>query len=213
MADRILSDLIGTIRAYFKIATVRLKDSSGVLEVKNSGDTAYANANAHTLGIAGSNASNKVTLTAPAGLGGNVALVLPPAVGTLGYVLSDTDGAGTLGFVAPTSNAATIQVEEFTQATSSPITILAPADDSVITRVIVVVDSAASAGSPTLSVGVAGTAGRDMAATDNNLKAAGIYEVNPMTDVGTDPGDIIATLVPDSQTFSGRVYVEVTVPA
>ena len=213
MANRIVSDLIGTIRTYFKIATVRLKDTSGVLEVKNAGDTAYANANAHTLGILGSNAANKVTLTAPAGLADNVALVLPAAVGTLGWVLTDSDGAGTLAFAAPTSNAATIQVEEFTEATSSPITILAPEDDSVISRVIVVVDSAAGAGSPTISVGVSGTLERDMAAADVDLTTAGIYEVAPLTDVGTDPGDIIATITPDSQTFSGRVYVEVTVPA
>jgi hypothetical protein len=34
-----------------------------------------------------------------------------------------------------------------------------------------------------------------------------------MTAVGEDPGDIIATITPSGQTFSGRVYVELTVPA
>lgn len=212
MANRVLSDLIGTIRTYFKIATVRLKDTSGVLEVKNAGDTAYVQENVHTLGIAGSNASNKITLAAPAGLAGNVALTLPPDAGTDGWVLK-TDGNGVTSWITPVSNSAYIQLESFTQATSSPLTILAPEDASVVSKVIVVVDSAASAGSPTLSVGVAGTVERDMAAADNDLKTVGVYEVTPMTQLGASPGDIIATLVPDSQTFSGRIYLEITIPA
>jgi hypothetical protein len=210
--DRKLSDLIGTARDYFMLAVVRLKNSTGVLEVRNEGDTAYANANVHTLGVAGSNASNKVTLTAPAGLSGSVSLTLPPDAGTDGWLLK-TNGSGTLTWVAPGSNAAVMQVESFTQATSSPLTIIAPADDSVVSRVIIVVDSAASAGSPTISVGISGDTDRDMLTTDSNLLAVGIYEVAPMTDVGTDPDDIIATIVPNGQTFSGRVYVEITVPA
>jgi hypothetical protein len=213
MADnRIISDLIGTIRTYFKIATVRLKDASGVLEVRNAGDTAYAQANAHTVNIAGSNASNKVSLTAPAGLSGNVSLTLPPDAGTNGWLLK-TDGSGTLTFTAPASNATVMQVEAFTEATSSPLTIVTPAANSVVSKVTVVVDSAASAGSPTFSVGIAGTTERDMAAADVDLKIAGIYEVTPMSDCGGTPGAIIATIVASAQTFSGRVYVEVTVPA
>jgi hypothetical protein len=210
MADRTISDLMATLKNYFKIGTVRLKNTSGTLEVRTVGDTSYAQANASIVGIAGSNASNKVLLQVPAGLGGNVSLTLPPDAGTVGYVLR-TDGNGILTWVPVASNASVIQEEGFTQATSSPLTIVAPEDNSVVSRVIIAVDSAASAGSPTLNIGTAGDPDRDMDETEVDLKTVGIYEVAPMTDVGEDPDDIIASIVPDSQTFSGRIYLEVTV--
>jgi|WetSurMetagenome_2_1015567.scaffolds.fasta_scaffold06367_4 hypothetical protein len=212
--DRFLSDFIGTLRDYIRIGAsgFRFKNSSGVAEIKNSGDTAYAQMNASTFGVAGSNASNKVTLTAPAALGGNVAFVLPAAHGSSGQVLSDTDGNGTLGFVAPSSNGVLTQSENFSQADTT-VTIFTPPANSVIQRVSVKVASAASGGSPTLCIGVSGTTARDMATTENDLKVAGIYEVKPMTDVTASPVAIIATVVANAQTFSGTITVEYANPA
>ena len=158
MAIRTISDLVGTLKTYFKIGATgpRLKNSTGTLEIRNSGDSAYAQTNTSTIGFAGSNASNKVTVTAPAGLSGNVALTLPATTPSQGQVLAASDGSGTLGWSAPVSNGVQVHSDAFTQATSSPYTIFTPPENAIITRVTVNVTSAASAGSPTLSIGVAG---------------------------------------------------------
>lgn len=212
MADRFISDLIGTLRTYFKIGSVRLKNSSGVLEIKNTGDTAYAQTNTYAIGVLGSNASNKITVGAPAGLSGNMNFVLPPDHGTVGYFLR-TDGSGTTTWVPGSSNATVFNQEAFTEGTSSPLTIFTPPANATITKVVVNVTVAASGGSPTLSVGVSGTVERDMAAADIDLKTVGVYEVTPMTDVTGTPAAVIATITPSAQTFTGTVWVECTVAA
>lgn len=211
---RFISDLVGTLQTYFKIGTIRITDNSGVVEAKNAGGTAYTSATVTSVKHLGANASNGVVLSAPSDLADNVTLTLPGAVGTIGWGLVDTDGAGTLGFAASgASNAELCQVEAFTEATSSPLTIFAPPDNCTITRVQVLVSAAAAAGSPTISIGVAGTAERDMAAAEVDLKTAGLYEVQPLTALSTDPGDIIATITPSAQTFTGKVYLYYATPA
>jgi hypothetical protein len=201
-----MSRLIGTMQSYFKIGTFRINDGSGTAEAKNAGGTAYANLGSHSLELHGSNASNKITVTAPAGLGGNVTITLPSSAGTLGYALV-TDGNGVTSWSPPVSNALQMQEEAFTEASSSPITIFAPADNSTIVEVQVEVTVAASAGSPTVSVGTAGDPDRDMDETDVDLKTVALYRVFPNTALGTDPDDIILTITPSSQTFTGVVRV------
>ena len=95
----------------------------------------------------------------------------------------------------------------FTQATSSPATIFTPTDNAIITRCVVVTDTAASAGSPTASIGIVGNTARDMATTDINLRAQEVSVYEPYTAVGTSPAAIILTITPDSQTFGGRCYI------
>jgi hypothetical protein len=100
----------------------------------------------------------------------------------------------------------------FTQATSSPALLLDPPDNAVLTKIVIVVDTAASAGAPTCSVGIVGTAGRDMATTDCSLLTAGTYIVEPYTACGTSGANISLTITPDSQTFAGRCYLHYVVP-
>lgn len=106
----------------------------------------------------------------------------------------------------------TLKSASFTQATSSPVTLLDPPNNAVVTKIVIVVDSAASAGSPTVSVGIAGDADRDMDETDSDLKTAATYIVEPYTACGTDGDNIILTITADSQTFSGRCYLHYAVP-
>jgi hypothetical protein len=99
----------------------------------------------------------------------------------------------------------------FTQATSSPALLLDPPNGSVITKVVIVVDTVASSGAPSCSVGISGTVARDMGITDSNLKVIGTYIVEPYTACGTDGANISLTITPDSQTFAGRCYLHYAV--
>lgn len=207
-----LSNLVRTMQTRFQIGIVRLKDSSGVMQMRNAADSAYVALAALNLRVQGANATNAVVLAAPAALGSDLTITLPPDVGSSGYVLQ-TDGAGTTIWAAVSTNADLVQVESFTEATSSPLTIFTPPANAIITDVVIDVSVAAGGGAPTVSVGVSGTVARDMATTESDLKIVGRYQVNPDTAVGGSPAAIILTITPASQTFTGKVYVKYTNPA
>lgn len=209
---RFLSDAVGTLASYFKINTVRLKDSSNILQVRDSADSAFAKLDAHTVGLQGSNATYQVSLTAPAGLGADLDLTLPATDGTNGQVIK-TNGSGALSFTDSVSNAELCQELAFTEATSSPATIFTPPDNALITRCQIQVTAAAAGGSPTVSIGISGDADRDMDELEVNLLTAALYEVQPMTDVGGTPGAIILTITVDGQTFTGEARVWYVIPA
>lgn len=149
MGLRWLTDLVGTAKDYFRIGFtgVRLKNSAGILEIRNSGDTGDAPIKAYDR----------------------------------------------------------VHQEAFTQATSSPLTIVTPTNGEIVRKVIVEVTTAATAGSPTISVGVSGTTNAYMDTTENNLKEVGVYEVEPM--VSNSAAAVIATIVVSAQTFVGKVTV------
>lgn len=210
--DLTLSNLVRTMQTRFQIGIVRLKDSSGVMQMRNAADSAYVALAALNVRVQGSNATNAVVLAAPAALGSDLTITLPPDVGASGYVLQ-TDGAGTTVWAAVTTNSDLVQVESFTEATSSPLTIFTPPANAILTDIVIDVSVAAGGGSPTVSVGVSGTVARDMATTENDLKTVGRYQANPDTAVGGSPAAVILTIVPSSQTFTGKVYVKYTNPA
>lgn len=216
MAVRIFGDVFGTLASYFRIGPIatalRLKNSSGVLDIRNAGDSAWASAGMHTAKIFGTNASNSVSLVAPGSLASAYTLTLPPDDGSTGQVLR-TDGSGTLTFVDVVSNSDLVAVEAFTEATSSPLTVFTAPANAIITAVRVVVSVAAGGGSPTISVGFSGTPEAYMATAENDLKNTGVYEVAPQISVGGSPLAVIATITPSSQTFTGAIYIHYTNPA
>lgn len=119
------------------------------------------------------------------------------------------DGSGKLnGWV--TSNT-TVVLTEFDESTSTPATLLDPPDDAVILKVVIVVSEASTAGSPTVSVGISGTVERDMAASATTLSTLGVYSVSPYTACGEAGANIILSITPDSQTFTGRCYLHYAV--
>lgn len=209
MPNQVLSSLTRTMQSFFRIGNVRLKDASGVVQARNSGDTAFADVAAAQLRVQGANATNAVILNAPAALGANVTFVLPNADGATGDFLK-TNGAGTLSFTGAQVDAEKVQSEAFTQATSSPLTVFTPANGTLITKVQIEVTAAGAGGSPTAAVGVSGTTGAYMATTENDLKEAALYEVEPnITNTGQA---VILTLVPSAQTFTGVVRVWYAIP-
>lgn len=71
--DRWLADAIGTMRSAWRINSLRLKDTSGVLQVRNSGDSADANLKASGLQLSGISAAAGYILQVDAS--GNVTAV------------------------------------------------------------------------------------------------------------------------------------------
>ncbi len=210
-----ISDLVRTMSSYFRIGNIRVKDSSGVVQFRNAADSAYAASASAQVRIQGTNATNAIILDAPGSLAGSLTLTFPGTMGTTGQVLSLADGSGTLAFTDTVANADLTQVAAFTQATSSPLTVFTPPANSRIHQVIVEVTSAAAGGNPTVEVGVSGDADAYMAATQNDLKSSGDspYIVTPLADVGGTPDPVIVTITPDSQSFTGNVYVIYTNPS
>lgn len=67
--DRWLADAIGTLRSYWRVGAVRLKDVSGVLQVRNSGDSADANLKAAAIQLSTSPGAGKVLTSDASGNG------------------------------------------------------------------------------------------------------------------------------------------------
>ena len=67
-----------------------------------------------------------------------------------------------------------------------------------------VIDTAASGGSPTVSIGTVGDADLLFDELDCDLLTQGIYLYDPFVE---QSGNIYLTLTPDSQSFSGRAYL------
>lgn len=202
-----ISDLIGTALNNFRIGLtgVNLKNSSGALHVRNAGDTEHAAAQAASIGLKYPGEANILTLQ-PGDMSGNITFTLPVAVGGAGDVLTD-DGTGVLSFAPATAGGMIIKKVAFNQATSSPLSIMTPTANATISKIVVDVESAAGAGTPTIAVGISGTTGKYMSTAQNNLNEQLTYETNPSFEEDGTPDPIIATIVPDGQTFSGFVYV------
>jgi hypothetical protein len=192
----LFSDLLGTTKAFFKIGGttgVRLKNSSGNLLVRNTGDTADAEVTASKINVsgdvidinsdaAGAGADWKYTIQRPSsGMTAPVTLTLPVDDGTAGQVPT-TDGNGVLSWVSAgdTSLADKMDTTSLAFGTSSPAAMFTTGAADIIDRVEVIVDTAFN-GTPTMSVGVAGTTSKYMGTTDVDLTAAAttVFEVHP----------------------------------
>lgn len=194
----IWQDLLGTVNSFFRIggptAGVRLKNVSGVLEVKDAGDTAYAQATASqhnstsNVGLvinsdaANSGADWPITLQRPAsGMTAAVTLTLPVDDGTPNQVLQ-TDGSGVLSWATAGSTASSEKVDTTALAfgTGSPAAMFNTGASDVINWVQVTIDTAFN-GTPSLSIGITGTTSKYMSATQVDLTAAAgtVFRVHP----------------------------------
>jgi len=187
------SDLLGTLKSNFRLGLsgVRLKDSSGNLLVRNTGDSADAQATMSQLNVsgeivdinsdaAGSGADWKYRIQRPtSGMTAAVTLTLPVDDGTASQVLA-TDGNGILSWVSAGNTAPDEKVDTTTLGfgTASPLTLFSTGSGDILTKVQIVVDTAFD-GTPSVSIGVAGTTSKYMASTEVDLKTTGVYEVHP----------------------------------
>lgn len=229
----IFMDLKGTSKESFQIQKggPRFKNNAGVLEAKNSADSAYVDFVALILRAAGNSivwnedatlagADWKLTISRPtSGMTQSLDFTMPPDYGTNGYVLQ-TNGSGVLTWVAqssPPSVTQKITVDTTTLAfgDSSPVAMFTLPANAVVHKVKVIVDTAFD-GTPTVSVGITGTPAKYGATADFDLTsgAGDRWESNPnQIPVGTTEA-IIATYVAGGATVgSARLEVDYSIPA
>lgn len=202
-----LSRLVGTMQSRFNIGGpggLRLKNNSGALDVRNGGDTAWANVTVKQVQINGANSTNGVQLQAPAGLSVTPVFVLPGTTGSTGQSLV-TDGNGNLRWANSEGGGANTFEFIFDQTTDGDIFL--PSNDDRLREIILVVESAAAGGSPTAEVGTAAAPSAYAAAGDFDLLTAGIYRVTLEEYVDVDPVAVRLTITASGQSFSGRVFV------
>jgi hypothetical protein len=223
--------IVGTLSSYFRLGLTgpRLKDSSGNLVVRNSGDSADAAITASAVNVSGnsvvinsdaaeSGADYKYTLSRPSsGMSANVTLTLPVDDGSSGQVLV-TDGSGNLSFTSAGNTAPCVTVNSTTVAynTSSPVSALTLPANAVVHSVDVIVDTAFVNGSPSMSVGISGTTSKYLGTTDVDLTAAAKtrFTTFPNEVASGSTEAIIVTLNPDTcDAGEVRVQVNYSVPA
>lgn len=192
----LISDIIGTTASFFKLGNlgVRLKNNSGNLAVRNTGDSADAEITASKVNVsgdvglvinsdsAGTGADWKITLQRPtSGMTADVLLTLPVDDGTPNQVLS-TDGSGTLSWASAASNASSNKLHTTSLAfgTGATTAMFSTGAGDVITKIEVIVDTAFN-GTPTVTIGIAGTTSKYMTATQSDLTgtATTVYEATP----------------------------------
>lgn len=210
----VYSNILGVMADFIVggVSGVRQKVVSNILQFRSQGDISWRGIAVRDIKIHKDNASFGITLTVPDGMGGNITLVLPNGVGSPGQFLQ-SDGSGGMNWANSVSNGALWAVESFTQATSSPQTIFTPPANSYITKALVSVTTPAGGGSPTLALGISGQTALYMATTENYLLQANDYVKDLSAAAGASPAPIIATHVPNGQTYSGLIFVEYTNPA
>ena len=224
----IFSDLVGTTKSYFKlgISGVRLKNVTGNLAVRNSADGADAEVTASKVNISGeqvvlnsdaasSGADWKLILArAASGMTADVTLTFPVDDGTPGQVLV-TDGSGNLSFGAASNTALCDKVDTTSLAfgSASPLALFSTGAADVVNQVQIIVDTPFNGTAPAVSIGVSGTASKYMAATEVDLKTAGVYSVHPGLVAGGIEA-LIATYSADSSSAgAARILVFYATPA
>lgn len=224
-------DLKGTTEASFNIglgsSAVKLKNNSGVLDIRNKADSAFldikckelkSSADVITLNddAAGAGADWKMIFARPAsGMTAAVTYTFP-AVPTAGYILQ-TDGSGNLSWVAAP---AAPSVTEKVTCDSTPfvfgdigadIAMFVLPANAVVHDVQVIVDVALDAG--TLSVGITGTVDKYMTTAQNDLAEASRFQSSPNHIPSGSTETIKATTTGAPTVGSGRILVFYSIPA
>lgn len=226
----LFSDLWGTTKAYFKVGGttgVRLKNSAGDLLVRNTGDTADAAITASKANIsgdvidinsdaAGSAADWKYTIQRPAaGMTAAVTLTLPVDDGTPGQVLG-TDGAGALSFVSAgsTSLADKLDTTSLAFGTVSPVAMFTTGAADIVDYIDVIIDTPFTPGTPTMSIGVAGTTSKYAGTTDVDLTAAAgtVFTIHPGLDAQGAEALIATYVASTASAGAARIVVHYATP-
>ncbi len=193
---------------------VRIKNSSGALHVRNTGDTAFADVQAKDVIISNNTTGFDVTLSTNATQAADYTLVLPANDGSPGEVLA-TDGTGNLSWVSAASTDACLKFDStaFAFGSGTEVTMFTLPANAVIDKVSVIVDTAFD-GAPSVSVGVdGGNASKYVGSGDVNLLAVGRYDVYNTNPGNPSPEDLeIAYTAGGATVGAGRVIVSYATP-
>jgi hypothetical protein len=225
----IWSDLLGTTKAFFRIGFTgpRLKDSAGSLVIRNPGDTADAQLTASKVNVsgdvidlnsdaAGAGADWKITLQRPAaGMTAAYTLTLPVDDGTPGQILA-TDGSGVLSWQSAGNTALCNKLDTTSLAFGSAATVamFSTGAGDVIDMIEVIIDTAFN-GAPTLSVGIAGTTSKYMAANQVDLTqpAGTVFQVFPGLNAAGAEALIATYAAGGASAGAARIIVHYATPA
>jgi len=209
--------IIGTQTGRFILGLtgVSIKNNAGVLDVKNTADSAYASVKAQAVTVFNNTAGFGNTIQTGATQAANFTYTLPLDDGSPSQVLS-TDGSGVMTWVTAASTAAlwacdTTSIAFGSSATTVMFTLPA---NAVIDRVSVIVDTAFN-GTPTMSVGVnGGSASKYVGSGDSLLTVADRYDVpNQQAAVGGTEALELYYTAGGALAGAGRVLVTYSVPA
>ena len=205
----------GTISSIFQLGigatALQLKEVAGVLQLRNKADSAFVNASVGSL-VLNDGGSNKLTLSVPT-LAGDLALNFPTTAGSAGQVLQ-TNGSGTLSFVSAASTAAcqTTDTTSLAFGTTSPLTLFTLPVNAVISDIRIVVDTPFN-GTPTMSIGIAGTTSKYTGTGDCDLTAANEYQISPGLVADGTTNALIATYsAGGSSAGAARLLISYSVP-
>ncbi len=223
------SDLVGTTISYFRLGLtgVRLKDSSGNLIIRNSADSADSQVTASKVNVsgdsidlnsdaAGSAADWKYTLTRPAsGMTAAVTLTLPTTDGSPNEFLK-TDGSGVLSWSAAgdTTLADKLDTTSLAFGTASPVTMFTTGANDIIEYIEVIIDTPFN-GTPSASVGIAGTTSKYLASSsiDLTMPAATKFIIHPSLPAGGAENLIITYAAGGASAGAARFIVHYATPA
>lgn len=234
------TDLLGTLTGNFQfgLGGPRIKRNGSNLEARNAADNAFAAMLVGTLTALGLNvtadsivlnsdaasagADWKLTLSrSDTGMTSDIELVFPPGLPAVGQALTVDDVTGTVITFAYTTIAGGADKAVWDTTTigfgsASPVAMFNLPASAVVLAVKVIIDTAFDGAAPQLSIGIAGTTSKYMAATQNDLKgsAGTVYEVEPGLAAAGGVEALIATLNADSSAAgSARVLVNYVIPS
>jgi hypothetical protein len=208
---RYLSDLAGTLWASFRVGLNRLVSASGVITARNAADSANVDIAAAAARLVNAD-GKKTTLSSATGLAADVAFKLPAADGATNQAMA-TDGSGNLSFITVATGANAVKSEDQLIAfgSTSPVAIVVLPAGATIQKVTVEVETAFD-GTPSLSVGVAGTPSKYMGATDMDLSTVAIFQVEPMIEEVGSVTPIVTYAAGSASVGSARVTVQWVLP-
>lgn len=219
-------DFIGTSANSFKIAIggVLLKNSSGNLLVRSTGDSADAQITASKLNNTGSTidigTTNVLTVSKNSSQSGALTIIYPAAKATDGQVLAQKAGTASgvieFEFVSSASTAACVTTDTTSLAfgTTSPLSLFTLPANAVVEAVRIIIDTAFN-GTPSLSIGISGTTSKYVAASQVDLTAAAttVFEIYPgRAAVGSTEALIATYSAGSASAGAARIEVDYVVP-
>ena len=234
----IFKDLLGTTGQFFRIglAGPRLKNNAGNLDLRNAADSAYVDLIVNALQAVGINvtgndivlnsdgasgADRTFTLRRPsAGMTQNIVLQFPagnPSPGQAMTVTSASAGLIVLDWttVAGGTDKVITDTTSLAFGASSPVAMFTLPANAIVKSVQVVIDTAFN-GTPSLSIGIAGTTSKYMGATQVDLTAAAatVFEVEPgLAAVGVTESLIATYSAGSASVGAARILIDYVIPS
>lgn len=227
-------DMIGTLASRFQLGLggVNVKTMSNQLAARNAADSAYAAVRALLFatygndfelnaGAAGAGADWKMTLKRPSsGMTHALNITMPSGDPAVGQALTVASFSGddivlTYTTIAAGTDKVVVDTTSLAFGSASPVTMFTLPANAIIIEVTVIVDTAFD-GTPSMSVGIAGTTSKYMASTQVDLTAVAktSFTVTPNEPaVGSTEALIITYAAGGATAGAARVLVSYVIPS